>query len=110
MNGGTTEYPEYSTYRYSNKVLELSTSALVDLPGSGSTGQLIHFGLTQICGNTCIQVLAPTGQVPVKRQILTDILSIFRSSQYSQVLTSAYQHLSCKHGQFILLIMQNSVY
>ena len=32
-------------------------SALVDLPGSGSADQLVYFGLAQICGNTCIQVL-----------------------------------------------------
>jgi len=67
------------------QTLGLSTSALVDLPGSGSTSQLVYFGLTQICGNTCIQVLA-----------LTDILGRFRSSQYLQVLTSVYQ---CLHGE-----------
>ena len=60
--------------------LGLSTSALADLPGSGSTGQLVYFGLTQICGNTCIQVLAPTGQVPVKSQVLTGIPSRFKLS------------------------------
>jgi hypothetical protein len=63
-------------------------SALADLPGSGSTGQLVYFGLTQICGNTCIQVLAPTGQVPVKSRVLINVLSRFRSSQYLQVLAS----------------------
>jgi len=70
----------------------LSTSALVDLSGSGSgsTGQLVYFGLTQICGNIFIQVLVPTGQVPVKSQVFTNILSIFRSSQYLQVLRGVY--------------------
>jgi len=70
----------------------LSTSALVDLSGSGSgsAGQLVYFGLTQICGNIFIQVLIPTGQVPVKSQVFTNILSIFRSSQYLQVLRSVY--------------------
>ena len=47
-------------------LIGLSTSALADLTGSGSGGQLVYFGLTQICRNICIQVLAPTGQVPVK--------------------------------------------
>ena len=70
--------------------IRLSTSALVDLPGSESAGQLVYFGLTQICGNTWIQVLAPTGQVPVKSHVLTDILSTFRSFQYLQVLTNVY--------------------
>jgi hypothetical protein len=70
--------------------LGLSMSALTDLPGSGSAGQLVYFGLTQICGNTCIQVLAHTGQVPVKSQVLTDILSTFKSSQYLQVPTNVY--------------------
>jgi hypothetical protein len=63
-----------------NWVLGLSMSALADLPGSGSTGQLVYFDLTQICGNTCIQVLAPTGQIPVKSQVLTGIPSRFRLS------------------------------
>ena len=66
----------------------LNTSALVDLPVFGSADQLFYFGLTQIRGNTWILVLAPTGQAPVESQVLTDILSTFRSSQYLQVFTN----------------------
>src|ERR1700733_2124995 len=74
--------------------LRLSTSALADLPGSGSTGQLVYFGLTQICGNTCIQVLAPTGQVPVKSQVLVQVYQVDLDypniCKYSQVLPIVY--------------------
>jgi len=65
----------------------LSTSALVDLSGSGSgsTGQLVYFGLTQICGNTFIQVLVPTGQVPVKSQVFTVYLDHPSICKYSEV-------------------------
>jgi hypothetical protein len=78
MTGGLPE--KFAANFVDDLMLRLSTSALADLPGSGSTGQLVYFCLTQICGKTCIQVLAPTGQVPVKSQVLTGIPGRFRSS------------------------------
>jgi hypothetical protein len=83
-------------------------SALVDLPGSGSAGQLVYFSLTQICGSTCIQVLAHTGQVPVKSQVLTDIPSSLHLDHSS--IHKYSQCLYCEHDQFMLLVMQTLLY
>ena len=85
----------------------------MDLPESRSTSQLVYFGLTQICGNTCVQVLALTGQVPVKSQVLTDILvDLDHPSicKYSHVFTNVDMVNNFEHGQFILLVMQTLLY
>ena len=71
----------------------LSTSAIADLPGFGFAGQLVYFSLTQICGNTCIEVLAPTGQAPVRSDV-----------QYSQIYSVHLDHPSiCKYSQMFIL-------